>query len=97
MLVLLLQSGTRRFGELKRLVPGISQRMLTLTLRGLERDGYVKRTYHPTVPPRVEYELTVLGHSLSEPIAALGVWALAHEAEIRSARSAYDAASHELK
>ena len=91
LLVLLLRSGTRRFGELKRSVPGVSQRMLTLTLRNLERDGLVKRTVHPTVPPRVDYELTELGHSLSAPIATLGVWAQAHEDEIRSARNDFDA------
>jgi len=91
LLVLLLRSGRRRFGELKRLVRGISQRMLTLTLRNLERDGLVKRTYHPTVPPRVDYELTELGRSLSEPIATLGAWAKVHEDEIRSARNGFDA------
>ncbi|MET0388657.1 MAG: helix-turn-helix domain-containing protein [Polyangiales bacterium] len=91
LLVLLLRGETKRFGELKRLVPGISQRMLTRTLRHLERDGLVKRTYHPTVPPRVDYELTPLGRSLSAHIDALGAWARAHEAEIRSARQDFDA------
>jgi len=91
LLVLLLRGGTRRFSELKRVVPGISQRMLTLTLRSLERDGLVKRTLHPAIPPRVDYELTALGHSLSQPIAALGDWAKEHEDEIRAARSGFDA------
>lgn len=90
-LVLLLRGGTLRFGELKRRVPGISQRMLTLTLRGLEREGLVQRTLHPAVPPKVEYQLTALGRSLSHPIEALGAWAKEHEAEVRAAREAYDA------
>lgn len=93
-LVLLLRSGTKRFGEVKRLVPAISQRMLTRTLRNLERDALVQRTYHPSVPPRVEYALTSLGHSLSEPIEALGAWATAHESDIQSARREFDARSH---
>jgi DNA-binding HxlR family transcriptional regulator len=95
LLVLLLRSGTKRFGELKLLVPGISQRMLTRTLRSLERDGLVKRTHHPTVPPRVDYELTALGHPLSEPVEALGAWSKAHEAEIRAARHDFDARGDE--
>ena len=92
-LVLLLRGGTRRFGELTRLVPAISQRMLTLTLRGLERDGFVKRTFYPAVPPRVDYELTPLGHSLSKPIEALGDWAKDHEDKVRAARREFDAKS----
>jgi DNA-binding HxlR family transcriptional regulator len=91
LLLLLLSKGTIRFGELKRQVPGISQRMLTLTLRNLERDGLVKRTLFASVPPRVDYELTDLGRSIREPINALGDWAQAHESDIRAARRAFDA------
>jgi DNA-binding HxlR family transcriptional regulator len=85
-----LGDGTFRFNELKRMVGGISQRMLTLTLRGLERDGLVTRTVFPTVPPRVEYELTALGHSLREPVDALAAWALQHQPEIAEANRLYD-------
>jgi DNA-binding HxlR family transcriptional regulator len=88
--VVLLADGTKRFSELKRLIEGISQRMLTLTLRGLERDGLVKRTVFPTVPPRVEYELTPLGRGLIEPVTALSEWAKAHQREIQRAREAFD-------
>ena len=70
--------GSRRFNEIKRMVGGISQRMLTLTLRGLERDGMVTRTVFPTIPPRVDYELTDLGRSLSTPVRALVLWAQAN-------------------
>jgi DNA-binding HxlR family transcriptional regulator len=88
--VMLLCDGPRRFNELKRMIGGISQRMLTLTLRGLERDGLVTRTVFPTIPPRVDYELTVLGHSLSRPVHALGLWAQAHLGEIEAARNGFD-------
>ena len=88
-----LAEGERRFSEIKRGVNGISQRMLTLTLRGLERDGLVTRTIHPTVPPRVDYELTELGHSLLQPVMALGQWALAHVDQIDAARERFDRAS----
>jgi DNA-binding HxlR family transcriptional regulator len=74
----------------ERSIDGISQRMLTLCLRGLERDGLVKRTVFPVVPPRVEYELTPLGRSLCEPVVALGNWAHQHRAEIGAARAAFD-------
>src|SRR3982751_3656317 len=67
-----------RFNELKRQIGGISQRMLTLSLRGLERDGLVTRTVTPSIPPRVDYALTPLGVSLQEPVAAIGEWASAH-------------------
>lgn len=89
-IVLLLGHGTHRFGELKRQLSGISQRMLTLSLRGLERDGLVKRTLYPTVPPRVDYELTELGWSLRMPIEALGIWAVTHEPDVKAARRAFD-------
>jgi len=90
LVVMLLRGGPRRFNEIKRMVGGVSQRMLTLTLRGLERDGLVTRTMFPTIPPRVDYELTDLGRSLSEPVLALGSWAQAHLAEIDAARERFD-------
>ncbi|MBO9477974.1 helix-turn-helix transcriptional regulator [Shimia sp. R11_0] len=79
-----------RFNELKRHL-GISQRMLSLTLRELERDGLVHREYHPTIPPKVEYSLTDLGRSFYEPVKAMGYWALENLPNIDSARSTYDA------
>jgi DNA-binding HxlR family transcriptional regulator len=88
--IMQLGSGPRRFNELKRMIGGISQRMLTLTLRGLERDGLVTRTIFPTIPPRVDYELTDLGRGLSKPVEALGRWALEHQPEIESARVRFD-------
>jgi DNA-binding HxlR family transcriptional regulator len=90
LIVMLLADGPRRFNEMKRMIGGISQRMLTLALRGLERDGLVTRTVYPTVPPRVDYELTEVGHSLRVPVAALGNWAFANVATIEAARKAYD-------
>ena len=80
-----------RFNELKREIGGISQRMLTLTLRGLERDGLVTRTVFPTIPPRVDYDLTPLGSSLLTPVNALGDWALANIGTINAARRKFDA------
>ena len=91
LIVALLGDGPKRFNEIKRLVGGISQRMLTLTLRGLERDGLVTRTVYPTVPPRVDYELTDLGRSLWTPVEALGAWARSNQAEIEAARRRFDA------
>jgi DNA-binding HxlR family transcriptional regulator len=79
-----------RFNELRRSIGGISQRMLTLTLRGLERDGLITRTVFPTVPPRVEYALTSLGRDLLEPVSALGTWALQNQAKIARARERFD-------
>ena len=90
LLVMSLSDGSRRFSELRRAVPGISQRMLTLTLRALERDGLILRTVTPTIPPRVDYELTDLGRSMQEPVTALGAWAIEHRARIEAARAAYD-------
>src|SRR5476651_1939420 len=81
---------TMRFSELKREIGGISQRMLTLTLRGLERDGLVTRTVFPTIPPRVDYELTDLGRALWQPVEALGKWAGDHRTEIEDARARFD-------
>lgn len=92
LIIMTLRGGPRRFNELKKLVGGVSQRMLTITLRGLERDGLVTRTVFPTIPPRVDYELTDLGRSLQEPVIALGNWAFAHQAEIEGARRRYDGA-----
>jgi DNA-binding HxlR family transcriptional regulator len=88
--IMMLDGGPLRFNELKRMVGGISQRMLTLTLRGLERDGLVTRTVFPTIPPRVDYELTDLGRGLSKPVEALGKWAFDHRIEIESARAKFD-------
>ncbi len=82
--------GSQRFTELRRAVPGISQRMLTATLRGLERDGLVRRTVHPVVPPRVDYELTELGRTLLDTAWALMSWALEHMDQIDDARQQYD-------
>jgi DNA-binding HxlR family transcriptional regulator len=88
--IMMLGNGPKRFNEIKRMIGGISQRMLTLTLRGLERDGLVTRTVFPTIPPRVDYELTDLGRGLSKPIEALGKWAFDHRVEIESARTKFD-------
>ena len=82
---------TLRFGELQRSVEGISQRMLTVTLRSLERDGLVKRTMHPEVPPRVEYVLTPLGGTLLDTMKALLAWTEAHVEDVDAARARYDA------
>ncbi len=91
LIVMILSTGPRRFSELKREIDGISQRMLTLSLRGLERDGLLTRTVTPTIPPRVDYELTELGISLRAPVKALGDWAIEHIACIRAAQQKYDA------
>lgn len=90
LVVNLLGGGPRRFGEIRREIGGISQRMLTLTLRALERDGLVTRTVHPTVPPSVEYALTDLGRSLRTPVQALGEWALRNQAAMAEARMRFD-------
>jgi DNA-binding HxlR family transcriptional regulator len=82
----------RRFNELKREIGGISQQMLTRTLRTLERDGMIARTVHPTVPPSVEYALTDLGHSLAGPVLALADWTFAHLPQIHANRAAFDGA-----
>lgn len=84
------EHGTCRFTELARLVPGISQKMLTQTLRAMERDGLVHRTVHPVVPPKVEYRLTALGHSLGEAFCGVWAWAETHLAAVEAARSAFD-------
>ena len=87
----LADAGTLRFSELRRRVDGVSQRMLTVTLRGLERDGLVRRTMHPEVPPRVEYSLTPLGATLREIVRELIAWSGAHLTEVDTARARYDA------
>jgi|ERR1700679_4175018 DNA-binding HxlR family transcriptional regulator len=91
LIVGLLADGSKRFSELRRTIEGISQRMLTLTLKGLERDGLVTRTVYPTIPPRVEYQLTKLGRTLRKPIQALAKWAQENREEIQKARNRYDA------
>ena len=93
LVISLLGKGPRRFNELRKTIEGISQRMLTLTLRGLERDGLVTRTLFPTIPPRVDYELTDLGRGLAKPVQALGKWAFEHLPEIQGARTNFDARS----
>jgi len=85
--------GPVRFNEIRRAIHGISQRMLTLTLRSLERDGLVTRTVHPTVPPRVDYELTKLGRSLRVPLVAVAEWVRANGTSIHAARQVFDATS----
>lgn len=87
----LLGHGSLRFTQLKRQIDGISQRMLTRTLRQLERDGLVIRTVHPVVPPRVDYELTARGRSLLDAVEPIVGWARAHRTEIARSRQAYDA------
>ena len=88
-----LGNGPKRFNEIRRALGSISQRMLTLTLRGLERDGLVTRTMFPTIPPRVDYELTKLGRSLLEPVSRIGLWARQNRAAIQDARVRFDAAT----
>jgi DNA-binding HxlR family transcriptional regulator len=89
--IALLGQGTKRFSELHRSIDGITSRMLTVTLRGLERDGIVSRTIHPVIPPRVEYELTPMGRTLLDTIGQLVSWTDSHLPEIDAARAAYDA------
>jgi DNA-binding HxlR family transcriptional regulator len=89
-----LGSGPKRFNELRRALGSISQRMLTLTLRALERDGLVLRTVTPSVPPRVDYELTKLGHSLLVPVNSLADWARANTAAMDRARATFDKSSN---
>ncbi|WP_246524994.1 winged helix-turn-helix transcriptional regulator [Sphingobium phenoxybenzoativorans] len=91
-----LGEGPRRFSELKRGIDGVSQRMLTLTLRGLERDGLITRKVTPSIPPRVDYALTDVGKSLLEPVKALGDWAIANRTTVDAARSIYDARTDDM-
>ena len=90
LVIVLLGGGTKRFSELRRTIDGISQRMLTLTLRGLERDGLVTRTVIPTVPPRVEYSLSPLGGTLLKTVTALATWANDNRDTIEGARAEFD-------
>jgi DNA-binding HxlR family transcriptional regulator len=97
LVIVLLEDGPRRFSELRRTIEGVSQRMLTLTVRGLERDGLVKRTVQPTIPARVDYELTTLGRTLLEPVMALSQWAQDYRGAIQEARQRYDARQRRTK
>ena len=97
LIVSALAGGSMRFSELRREIPSISQRMLTLTLRGLERDGLVNRTVTPSIPPRVDYELTDLGHSLQGPVCALAKWAIDNIDQIHAAQSRFDSAQDEAR
>jgi DNA-binding HxlR family transcriptional regulator len=90
LIVVLLGDGPKRFNEIRRMVGGISQRMLTFTLRGLERDGLVTRTVFPTTPQRVDYELTKLGSTLWKAVEPLASWARAHVSEILTSRERFD-------
>lgn len=91
LVVTCLGHGTMRFSELRRAIEDISQKMLTTTLRNLERDGFVTRKVHPTIPPRVEYTLTQLGYELLEPVQALVQWVSANQTRIDRARRRFDA------
>lgn len=90
LIIVKLGDGPMRFNEIKRVSGGISQRMLTLTLRGLEREGLVARTQYATIPPRVDYELTALGRSLWQVVQPLGAWACAHVEDMNTARAQFD-------
>src|SRR3954467_6034081 len=92
-----LGEGSKRFNELRREIPSVSQRMLTLTLRNLERDGLVNRTVTPTIPPRVDYELTDLGYSLLKPVNALSQWALENIERIHAAHARFDSESNKAE
>ncbi|NSL53794.1 winged helix-turn-helix transcriptional regulator [Uliginosibacterium aquaticum] len=96
MIIGALSRGPMRFNALRRLIGGVSQRMLTLTLRGLERDGLVTRTVYPTIPPRVDYALTPIGQTLTEPLRVLSDWAMAYQSAIETAQDAYDSAQENL-
>src|SRR3974390_511584 len=93
LVVTLLGKGPRRFNEIRRTIGGISQRMLTLTLRGLERDGLATRTVYPTIPPRGAYELTILGRTLRGPLGAIAEWARTHRPAIEKAQERFDVAN----
>lgn len=93
LILVALSHGPMRYTELSRRIDGVSQKMLTQTLRGLERDGMVARTVHPVIPPRVDYELTDLGRTLRRPITALEAWAIDHMDDVVAARATYDASA----
>jgi DNA-binding HxlR family transcriptional regulator len=97
LIVSLLADGPKRFSALRRAIDGISQRMLTLTLKGLERDGLVTRMVFPTIPPRVEYELTELGRTLRRPIQTLAKWAQDNRERIQQSRNRYDARTSAIR
>jgi DNA-binding HxlR family transcriptional regulator len=90
LIVITLSKGPMRFNQIKRAVGDISQRMLTLTLRNLERDGFATRTVYPTAPPRVDYQLTELGKTLIAPLHTIGRWAIEHRQEVADARANFD-------
>jgi len=92
-----LGEGPKRFNQLRREIPSVSQRMLTLTLRNLERDGLVSRTVTPSIPPRVDYELTDLGQSLQKPICGLATWAMDNVEAIHSAQARFDTIQDEAE
>jgi DNA-binding HxlR family transcriptional regulator len=94
LMILGLADGPRRFSQLRRFIPDISQRMLTQTLRDLQRDGYITRTVYPTQPPSVEYALTPLGHSFLALLRSLVQWSTQNHSAIRAARADYDAQQH---
>jgi DNA-binding HxlR family transcriptional regulator len=96
LVIAMLGDGSLRFGELKKQIGGISQKMLTSTLRGLERDGFVIRTVYPTIPPRVDYELTELGRDLLIPVKALTAWAQENQARVEAARLLFDEAREDV-
>ena len=96
LIIILLRERGYRFNELKRGIDGISQRMLTLTLRNMERDGLVTRTVTPSIPPRVDYELTDIGRSLAGPVKILGDWAFEHLGRIAAAQATFDARALDL-
>jgi len=91
LIIVLLADGPMRFNGLMREIGTVSQKMLTATLRGLERDGYISRTVTPSIPPKVEYALTTLGNDVRLPLQTIASWALAHHDEVERARAAYDA------
>jgi DNA-binding HxlR family transcriptional regulator len=95
--VKLLGNGSMRFNEIRRAVPAISQRMLSLTLRGLERDGLVIRTVTPSIPPRVDYELSARGLTLFEPLKAVGTWAISNREYVENSRAQFDARQDRAK
>ena len=92
--IAMLSRGSMRFSELKRSLGSISQKVLTSTLRGLERDGYVSRSVTPTVPPRVDYELTELGRDVLNPVRVLATWAIENRGRVEHSRAEFDQGSH---
>src|SRR5213592_3135344 len=95
LIIVLLENEPKRFSQLQRIIEGISHKMLSQTLRNLERDGLITRTVYPEVPPRVEYELTPLGQTLIEPIAAIVRWSYDHVEEVNAAQVVYDSRAHQ--